>query len=163
MKQLIAFRCLPFALFISIFVYGQDKQQNWSPAQCLKLKNITAVRPSPDGSKVLYTVREAVMTQERSEYINQVFVCNADGSNTIQLTHGDKNSSNPQWSNDGKWIAYTSNRDGKNNLYVIPINGGESEKITDTKTGVEDYKWSADDKMNAFTMSDAENEIEEKN
>jgi len=92
------------------------------------------------------------MTPDRSEYINQVFVCNADGSNTIQLTHGDKNSSNPQWSHDGKWIAYTSNRDGKNNLYVLPINGGESEKITDTKTGVEDYKWSADDKMIAFTM-----------
>jgi Tol biopolymer transport system component len=56
--------------------------------------------PSPDGSKVLYTVREAVMTDDRSEYVNQVFLCNADGSNTIQLTKGDKNSANPKWSPD---------------------------------------------------------------
>ena len=127
MKQLVVCRCLPFLLLISFVVHAQEKQLNWTPAQCLKLKNITAVRPSPDGGKVLYTVREAVMTPDRSEYINQVFVCNADGSNTIQLTRGEKNSSNPQWSHDGKWVAYTSNRDGKNNIYVLPISGGESE------------------------------------
>src|SRR4030095_13057815 len=91
------------------------------------------------------------------------FVCNADGSNTIQLTRGDKNSSNPQWSHDGKWIAYTSNRDGKNNLYILPLGGGESEKITDSKTGVNDFAWSPDDKGFALTMSDNERDADEKN
>ena len=162
MKQLIVCRCLPFMLLVSMVVVAQDKQLNWSPAQCLKLKNITAVRPSPDGGKVLYTVREAIMTPDRSEYVNQVFVCNADGSNTIQLTRGEKNSSNPQWSHDGKWVAYTSNRDGKNNLYVLPLSGGESERVTDVKTGVENFSWSKDDKMIAFTMSDSGTDAEEK-
>ena len=82
-------------------------QKNWSPEQCLKIKNITAVRPSPDGAKILYTVREAVMTDDRSEYVNQVWLCNADGSNAIQLTKGDKNSSNHKWSPDGKQVAYS--------------------------------------------------------
>src|SRR3954470_4091613 len=163
MRQLTVERLLPIVLLLSTLVHAQGKQLNWTPAQCLKLKNITAVRPSPDGSKVLYTVREAIMTSDRSEYINQVFVCNADGSNTIQLTRGDKNSSNPQWSHDGKWIAYMSNRDGKNNLYVLPLNGGESEKVTDSKSGVGDFRWSPDGKMVALTMSDNENDQEEKN
>ena len=64
-----------FTLFTTI-IFAQTKT-NWSPEQCLKLKNISAVVPSPDGSKVLYTVREAVMTDDRSEYVNQVFLCNA--------------------------------------------------------------------------------------
>ena len=81
-------------VFISTIIFAQTKT-NWSPGQCLKMKNITAVVPSPDGSKVLYTVREAIMTDDRSEYVNQVFICNSDGSNTIQLTKGDKNSGNP--------------------------------------------------------------------
>ena len=163
MKHFNSFRLLPLFLLFAVCMYGQEKKLNWTPQQCLKLKNITAVRPSPDGSKVLYTVREAMMTPERSEYINQVFVCNADGSNTIQLTRGEKNSGNPKWSYDGKWIAYTSNRDGKNNLYVLPLGGGESERLTDVKSGVGDFEWSADGKAIAFTMADTEAENEEKN
>ncbi len=149
-------------VFISATIFAQPKT-NWSPEQCLKLKNISAVVPSPDGSKVLYTVREAVMTDDRSEYVNQVFLCNADGSNTIQLTKGDKNSANPKWSPDGKWIAFTSSRDGKNNLYVLPVGGGEAEKVTDVKSGVGSYDWSHDGNMIAFVMTDFASDKEEKN
>jgi dipeptidyl aminopeptidase/acylaminoacyl peptidase len=157
MKNSISAVCL--FVFISICVNAQ----NWSPEQCLKMKNITVVRVSPDGNKVLYTVREAIMTDDRSEYVNQVYVCNADGSNTIQLTRGDKNSSNPKWSSDGKWIAYTSNRDGKNNLYILPINGGEAEKLTDVKGSVGEYEWSHDGTMIAYLSNDVANDAEEKN
>jgi dipeptidyl aminopeptidase/acylaminoacyl peptidase len=145
-----------------LFVICIAAQTNWSPEQCLKIKNITAVVPSPDGMKVLYTIREAMMTDDRSEYVNQVWLCNADGSNSIQLTKGDKNSANPQWSPDGKWIAFTSSRDNKNNLYILPVGGGEAEKITDVKTNVGGYSWSHDGKMIAFTMIDASEAKEEK-
>ena len=93
-----------------VLVYNLSAQPNWSPEQCLKIKNITAVVPSPDGMKVLYTVREAMMTDDRSEYVNQVWLCNADGSNAIQLTKGDKNSANPKWSHDEMCIRDRFNR-----------------------------------------------------
>ncbi len=157
MKRSISATCL--FVFLSISTYAQ----NWSPEQCLKMKNITTVRVSPDGNKVLYTVREAIMSDDRSEYVNQVYICNADGSNTIQLTRGDKNSSNPKWSADGKWIAYTSNRDGKNNLYILPINGGEAEKLTDVKGSVGEYEWSHDGSMIAYLSNDVASDVEEKN
>jgi dipeptidyl aminopeptidase/acylaminoacyl peptidase len=147
-----------------VFVCGTvTAQTNWSPAQCLKLKNISSTIVSPDGKKMLYTVREAVMTDDRSEYINNVWICNTDGSNHIQLTRGDKNSTNPNWSPDGQWISFTSSRDGKNNLYLLPFGGGEAEKITDVKTGIGNYKWSSDGNMIAFTMIDAATDKEEKN
>src|SRR5690242_16447348 len=156
----------PKLLFASSFFFAiiisATAQNNWTPEKCLKLKNVSAVSVSPDGNKVLYSVREAVMTYDRSEYVNQIFLCNADGSNTIQLTRGDKNSSNPNWSPDGKWISFTSSRDGKNNLYILPVSGGESEKITDVKTGVGIYEWSRDGNMIAFTMIDVATDKEEK-
>ena len=150
------------AILSFILVENLSGQTNWSPEQCLKIKNISAVRLSPDATKVLYTVREAVMTDDRSEYINQVWLCNEDGSNVIQLTKGDKNSSNPKWSPDGKWIAFTSSRDSKSNLYVLPVGGGEAEKITDVKTGVGEYEWRPDGKAIAFVMTDPGDNNEDK-
>jgi dipeptidyl aminopeptidase/acylaminoacyl peptidase len=144
-------------------IIAQTTKTYWSPEQCLQMKNITAVRVSPDGKKVLYTVREAVMTDDRSEYVNQVFMSNADGSNIIQLTRGDKNNSNPKWSPDGNWIAYTSNRDSKNNLYVLPVSGGEAERITDVKTGVSNFEWSPDGNAIAYIVNDAPTDKDEKN
>ena len=81
----------------------------------------------------------------------------------FNLPKADKNSSNPKWSPDGKWIAYTSDRDGKNNLYLLPLNGGESEKITDVKTSVGEFEWSPDGKSIAFVMSDSSSGQEDKN
>ncbi len=157
MKKLLT----TFASFLVVISIAA--QTNWSPEQCLKIKNITAVVPSPDGSKILYTVREAIMTEDRSEYINQVWLCNSNGSNHVQLTKGDRNSSNPKWSPDGKWIAFTSSREMKTNLYVLPVDGGEAEKLTDVKTNVGNYEWSHDASMIAFTMIDAAESKEEKN
>lgn len=154
------YKLLFFALFL--FPLLVTAQNNWSPEQCLKLKSISSSVASPDGQKVLYTVREAIMTDDRSEYINQVWVCNADGSNHVQLTRGEKNSSSPKWSPDGKWISFTSSRDGKANLYLLPVAGGEAEKMTDVKTAVGTYDWSRDGSMIAFLMLDAAEAKEEK-
>lgn len=138
-------------------------QSTWTAEKCLELKNITAVSASPDGSKVLYAVREAIMTADRSEYINQVWMTDVKSGKQIQLTRGDKNSSQPAWSPDGQWISFVSNRDGKNNLYLLPVAGGEAEKVTDVKSGMGSYKWSPDGRSVACILADPVTEEDEKN
>jgi dipeptidyl aminopeptidase/acylaminoacyl peptidase len=157
-------RCqLLTVLFITVQVILHAQTGTyWSPEQCMKMKNITSVRVSPDGTKVLYTARHAVMTEDRSEYVNQIFLANIDGSNTIPLTQGDKNNSSPKWSPDGSQVAFISNRDGKNNLYLISLRGGDADKITDAKTGVSNFSWSPDGKMIAYIMTDAPGDNDEK-
>jgi prolyl oligopeptidase len=126
----------------------------WTPAAILQVKRIGGVYPSPDGKRVAYTVREAVMDDTRSEYVSQIHLVDADGGNHVQLTRGTHSSDNPQWSPDGKSIAFTANRTGKTNLFLIPVSGGEAEQITDVKTGVAPFLWSPDGKSIAFTMVD---------
>ncbi len=138
-------------------------QPNWTAEKCLELKNITAVTASPDGSKVLYAVREAVMTSDRSEYINQIWMTDTKNGKQIQLTRGNKNSGLPAWSPDGQWISFISNRDGKNNLYLLPVTGGESEKVTEVKSGISSYKWSPDGRSVACILADSATEEDEKN
>jgi len=135
----------------------------WTPELSMKVKAVGGVRVSPDGKRVVYTVNEPVMTAEKSEYLTQIWMASASGSDAYQMTFGEKSSGSPDWSPDGRWIAFTSSRSGKNNLYLMRSTGGEAEMITDVKSGVGGFAWSPDGKWIAFTMTDPPSADEEKN
>ena len=135
----------------------------WTPELSMKVRAVGGVQVSPDGKRVLYTVNEPVMTAEKSEYLTQVWTASASGGDAYQMTFGEKSSTNPDWSPDGRWIAFTSSRSGKNNLYLMRSTGGEAEMITDVKSGVGGFAWSPDGNRVAFTMADPPTTDEEKN
>jgi dipeptidyl aminopeptidase/acylaminoacyl peptidase len=138
--------------------------QTWEPEMHLKFKAVGSPRVSPDGKKVVYTVNDAVMTADKSEFVTQIWLGDVATKRSIQLTFGDKSSANPKWSPDGNWIAFTSNRkDNKNNLYLLSMTGGEAEPLTEVKSGVANFNWSPDGRSIAFTMTDPKTEDEDKN
>lgn len=152
-----------FILLCSFYFTGiLIAQTNWSPDQLLKIKNISSAQVSSDGKRIVYALREAVMTDDRSEYLNQIWMCNADGTGHLQLTKGDKNNVNPKWSPNNQQIAFTSSRDGKSNLYIMSVAGGEAEKITDAKGGVGEFDWADDGQKIAFLSMDVATDKEEK-
>jgi Tol biopolymer transport system component len=136
-------------------------QDGWTPELGMKVRNVGSVRVSPDGRKVVYTVSQAVMAADKSEYVTQIWTANSDGSDPLQLTFADKSSDNPQWSPDGRMIAFTSSRSGKGNLYVLRLIGGEAEMVTDVKTSVGSFAWSPNGRQIALVMRDAQTDDEE--
>src|SRR5215813_8874704 len=136
----------------------------WTPELQVKTRVVGTPRVSPDGKRVVYTVSDAVMTPDKSEFVTQIWLASTDGKDNSQMTFGEKSSTNPKWSPDGNWIAFTSNRkDNKNNLYLLRLNGGEAEPLTDVKGSVSNFEWSHDGRWIAFTMADPKTEEEEKN
>ena len=161
--RLIALLSLVFLTSASISaVRAADSPNGWTPELMLKVNTIPSVRPSPDGKKVAFTVTEATMTADRSEYVTQIHLANADGSGSTQLTFADKSSTDPQWSPDGSFLAFTSSRSGKNNIYLMRIGGGEAEQLTNAKSAVSSFAWAPDGRSIAFTMRDPQSEDEEK-
>ena len=157
-------KSLAITLTLLVLFVTTATAQTWDTEMQLKFKAVGAPRVSPDGKKVVYTVNEAVMTAEKSEFVTQIWMADIAGKRNVQLTFGEKSSTSPKWSPDGNWIAFTSNRkDNKNNLYLLNMSGGEAEPLTDVKSGVGNFEWSPDGRSIAFTMTDPKTEDEEKN
>ncbi|MFC1817451.1 Tol-Pal system beta propeller repeat protein TolB, partial [Thermodesulfobacteriota bacterium] len=51
----------------------------------------------------------------------EIYICDFDGYNPIQITHTKNITLSPAWSSDGKWIAYTAYAKGKPHLYIKHI------------------------------------------
>jgi Tol biopolymer transport system component len=157
-------KALTTASILVVLFVSAASAQTWTPEMQMKLKAVGAPRVSPDGTRMVYTVNEAVTTADKSEFVTQIWLANLATKQSVQLTFGDKSSANPKWSPDGKWIAFLSNRkDNRNGLYRLSLEGGEAEPLTDLKSAVGNFAWSPDGRQISFTMTDSKTDDEEKN
>ena len=144
--------------------FSVSAQTAWTPETQVKVRAVGSPQVSPDGRRVVYTINDAVMAPDKSEFVTQIWIATVDGKENYQVTFGDKSSTNPKWSPDGTAIAFTSNRaNNRNRLYLLRLSGGEAEPISDVKGSVGDFEWSPDGRSIAFMMGDFKTPEEEAN
>ena len=122
----------------------------WTPELSMQVRPVGEVTPSPDGKLVVYTQSRAVTEAEKSEVDTQIFLAVADGSHRVQLTRGEKSGASPEFSPDGRYVYFTSERSGKPNLWRIAVDGGEAEMLTAWKGEMGAFHVSPDGKRIAF-------------
>ena len=60
-------------LSITLAFASVQAQQIWTPEMQVKTKAVGAPQVSPDGKRVVYTVNDAVMTADKSEFVTQIW------------------------------------------------------------------------------------------
>ncbi len=93
---------------------------------------------SPDGKWLAYAAskagaQESIFTDISNDRDSDLFVIAATGGTARQLTTNPSADANPQWSPDGKWIAYAANTDSwasKTEVMLVSVDGGAPRNVT---------------------------------
>jgi len=88
---------------------------------------------SPDGSQIVF------------DLLGDIYLVPMTGGEATRITSGPAFDVQPRWSPDGRWIAFTSDRDGNNNVWLIRPDGLLPTQITKEKVrDVNSPAWSPD-------------------
>ncbi len=126
-----------------------DGPHPFGPTDLWAMHRLASPTPSPDGRWICYEEKWYDVPENKS-YVN-LWLVSADGKTTRRLTSAKAKDTEPDWSPDGKWIAFTSTRDDKSQIWVIEPAGGEASALTGFPVDVSGPRWSPAGDAIAFT------------
>jgi dipeptidyl aminopeptidase/acylaminoacyl peptidase len=134
-------------------------------------------RLSPDGQRVAFVA--TTIDEHKHTYHSAIWVEPTDGGEARRFTTGPSNAHSMNWSPDGRWLAFVSDREsestskdskeqkksgkGKAQIWLIPTDGGEARQLTFMEHGASSPVWSPDSKYVLFSaaVGPADEETEE--
>jgi len=145
--------------------FGQAAKPKLTLEEFFNSVTFPVVKLSPDGNSVALEVERADWDQQIFRKDLWLYRASGASSGLVQLTQSGHDG-DPQWSPDGQWIAFVSERktagakaaggdddDAKEvgQLYLISPSGGEAFAITSGAEEVHAFTWSPDSKALYFS------------
>lgn len=127
--------------------------------QLLSVKSVSRPRISPDARFVAFDQTET--DWKDNAYVTHLWLADTQSGRTFQLTRGKKSTTDAQWSPDGRWIAFMTERESDappdetpkpdaRQIWIISPLGGEARMLTRHGAHIDSFRWSPDGKRLAF-------------
>ena len=144
-----------------------------APAQTVGLKSedlshfrsVGDVQLSPDGTRIAYTVENR---DRPGRPYSQVWVMDIETGKSVRFESAEEPSSDPQWSPDGRWVAYLKSAGDDTFLMVARPDGSEAASLAEvegtnspTQNPGKMLTWSPESKRIAFVSATPGPETEE--
>lgn len=159
MKKLCAFLWLSSLCFAA---FAQSKEKI-KVSDLTKIKQVGSIAISPNEKRAIYTLLTTEPIADSPfeyEYRTHLYLADLDNNNEpIALTRGSESASQPAWSPDGSKIVFVRKIKEKNQLFVLPLNGGEAWQLTSIAYGAGNPKWSPDGSTIMFSAGVSLSEI----
>jgi dipeptidyl aminopeptidase/acylaminoacyl peptidase len=153
---------LPLLVFLIVLALSGSfslAQQSSAPRplavdDLFDFRDVHDARISPEGQFIAFTVTTSSLKDDKTE--TRIWMVPASGGEPLPLTAEGQSSDHPRWSPDGKFLAFTSERnESKAQLYLLNRLGGEAQRLTDLSQDVEDFTWAPDGRRVVLVLRDA--------
>jgi len=114
------------------------------------LETVGSPSISPDGRHILFT--RSWVDKARDEQRSNLWITDVEGKRIRELTSGAWSDTSPVWSPDGARIAFISDRDGTDQLYMLWMDTRETAQLTHLERAPANVAWSPDGNTLAFTL-----------
>lgn len=122
-------RILPIASLILLAVLSQAQlKRAFTIEDLYRVKSVEDPQFSPDGREIAFVVSTSDLKAGTTN--SDIFLIDSDGQNLRQLTNSPAVDNHPRWSRDGKTMYFVSARQGGNQLWALPLDGGEPRQLT---------------------------------
>ena len=136
------------------------QQRAISDSDLFAFRWVASPQISPDGRQSAYVL--VTVNGKHDGYETSLWVVGTDGASAPRrLTAGPRDGA-PRWSPDGSTLAFLRNKEGRPQLYLLPLGGGEAQHLTDLPKGASAATWSPDGKTIAFTSTTTPEDLAKK-
>ncbi|HUU26350.1 MAG TPA: S9 family peptidase [archaeon] len=127
-------------------LFSAPVKRAYTPEDVVKVKSVSAPALSPDGAQIAYVVGSSDYAANKKS--TEIYIVPSDRSALPRrLTYSGKSNGSPQWSPDGKTLAFLSERETAKGaqIYLLPLDRpGEARSVTNFPGGISDFIFSPD-------------------
>ncbi len=137
-----------FVALMSVNLRWAYADETLQAAELLKQYRLSEAAVSPDGRRVAVVVTEPVQGDKKR---SSIWLYERTSDVFRRLTTIGKKDRSPRWAPDGQTLGFLSEREDQTpQIFLLPMSGGEGQRLSSTDATIGSFKWSPDGRTIAY-------------